>query len=164
MVIADLEARTPRRRQVRVRELLAKGLHLQPPAADLTHTATRPALRMRQEVHVSESYIEDKLLRERIQTVHPSLVAEFLRDRIVAGLLSYDVDIEVTTPTKGTTSAPRDTATKPTPTNETAPAAATTTSDPDPEGGDSASKFFILESERESLGPRKRSDLLGLLG
>jgi len=85
-VMEHLRPMPARRRASHLRDLLRLGLEAPVPAMDYTTTAGRDDERMRIELHICEDYNEDEGIASALRRVHPSLVAEFLRDRLVAGL------------------------------------------------------------------------------
>lgn len=129
-LITELMALPMRRRADRVRELLARGAFREVPQVPYTSGHARNEMLlppMRLGIYLYPTAPTDATLLADVELVHPKLVSEFLRDRLIAGLLgqlqTLDIEIDtVATSTKsnGIVSPPP---TQPNQSRDTAPAA-----------------------------------------
>lgn len=101
-MIAELMALPMRRRADRVRELLARGAFREIPQVPYTSGHARndaPLAPVRLGIYLYPTAPGDAAVLADVELVHPKLVSEFLRDRLIAGLLGQlqTLDLEIDT-------------------------------------------------------------------
>lgn len=99
-LITELMVLPMRRRADRVRELMARGAFRDVPPVPYTSGHARGDIHLtpvRLGIYLYPTAPGDAAVLADIELVHPKLVSEFLRDRLIAGLLGklQPVDIEI---------------------------------------------------------------------
>jgi len=100
-LIAELSSYPAQRRAQRVRELILLGLTRRAPPVDWFDPLARGGAlmqRMKLVVGVHDVARPDFPIREAIARVHETLVIDFLREKLIAGLLGCEASIDIALP------------------------------------------------------------------